>query len=92
MDYFNRLMTVDTYNKEIKLFTLGNFLIDRFRRLANKLYEEDKEFRELCVDYASCIQALSKYKRLSKEGEKSVEDYEKAIDELEKEIYDFIFP
>ena len=43
MDYFNRLMTVDTYNKEIKLFTLGSFLIDRFRRLANKLYEEDKE-------------------------------------------------
>jgi len=58
----------------------------------DQLYEEDKEFRELCVDYASCIQALSKYKRLSKEGEKSVEDYEKAIDELEKEIYDFIFP
>ena len=43
MDYFNRLMTVDTYNKEIKLFTLGHLLIDRFRRLANKLYEEDKE-------------------------------------------------
>ena len=42
MDYFNRLMTTDTYNKEIKLFTLGSFLIGRFRRLANKLYEEDK--------------------------------------------------
>ena len=58
----------------------------------DQLYEGDNEFRELCADYASCIQALSKYKRLSKEGEKSVEDYEKAIDELEKEIYDFIFP
>jgi ATP-binding cassette, subfamily B, bacterial len=43
MDYFNRLMTVDTYNKEIKLFTLGNFFITQFKRLANKLYEEDKE-------------------------------------------------
>ena len=42
MDYFNRLMTVDTYNKEIKLFTLGSFFTSRFRRLANKLYEEDK--------------------------------------------------
>jgi ATP-binding cassette, subfamily B, bacterial len=42
MDYFNRLMTVDTYNKEIKLFTLGTFFIAQFRRLANKLYEEDK--------------------------------------------------
>ncbi len=30
------------HNKEIKLFTLGSFLIGRFRRLANKLYEEDK--------------------------------------------------
>jgi ATP-binding cassette subfamily B protein len=43
MDYFNRLLTVDTYNKEIKLFTLGNFFITQFKRLANKLYEEDKE-------------------------------------------------
>jgi len=56
------------------------------------LYEHDKEFRDLCTDYASCIYALSKFKRISKEGEKSVEDYEKAIDDLEKEIYDFIFP
>jgi hypothetical protein len=58
----------------------------------DELYEHDKEFRELCADYAACILALSKYKRLSKEGERSAEDYEKAIDDLEKEIYDFIFP
>jgi ATP-binding cassette subfamily B protein len=43
MDYLNRLMTTDTYNKEIKLFILGGFFTDRFRTLANKLYEEDKE-------------------------------------------------
>jgi len=43
MDYFNRLMTTDTFNKEIKLFTLGSYFIERFRRLANKLYEEDKQ-------------------------------------------------
>ena len=43
MDYFNRLMTTDTYNKEIKLFTLGSFFIRQFKRLADKLYEEDKE-------------------------------------------------
>ncbi|HYL42411.1 MAG TPA: hypothetical protein VEU97_03410, partial [Ktedonobacteraceae bacterium] len=43
MDYFNRLITTDTYNKEIKLFTLGSFFIGQFKRLANKLYEEDKE-------------------------------------------------
>ena len=43
MDYFNRLMTTDTYNKEVKLFTLGGFFIRQFKRLADKLYEEDKE-------------------------------------------------
>ena len=43
MDYFNRLMTVDTYNKEIKLFTLGDFFITQFKQIANRLYEQDKE-------------------------------------------------
>src|SRR5712671_668466 len=43
MDYFNRLMTTDTYNKEVKLFSLGSFFIRQFKRLADKLYEEDKE-------------------------------------------------
>lgn len=42
MYYFNRLMTDDDYNKEIKLFNLGNFFIDRYRRLADKFYEENK--------------------------------------------------
>ncbi len=42
MQYFNMLMTTDTYNKEVKLFNLGRFFIERFKHLANKLYEEDK--------------------------------------------------
>jgi ATP-binding cassette subfamily B protein len=42
MSYIQNLMTVDTYNKEIKLFTLGNFFIKRFRQLANKFYDENK--------------------------------------------------
>jgi len=42
MSYIQTLMTTDTYNKEVKLFTLGNFFITRFRRLANKFYEENK--------------------------------------------------
>ncbi len=42
MSYIQNLMTVDTYNKEIKLFTLGNFFIKRFRQLANKFYNENK--------------------------------------------------
>jgi ATP-binding cassette, subfamily B, bacterial len=40
--YFVNVMTVDTYNKEIKLFNLGNYFIKQFKSLANKLYEENK--------------------------------------------------
>jgi ATP-binding cassette subfamily B protein len=42
MAYFNSLMTTDTYNKEIKLFTLGTFFIEKFKRLSTKFYEENK--------------------------------------------------
>jgi ATP-binding cassette, subfamily B, bacterial len=42
MYYFNRLMTDDDYNKEIKLFNLGNFFIGRYRQLADKFYEGNK--------------------------------------------------
>ena len=42
MYYFNRLMTDDDYNKEIKLFNLGNFFIGRYRQLADKFYEENQ--------------------------------------------------
>ena len=58
----------------------------------DELYEQDKDFRALCTDYFSCVQALSKFKRLSDEGQQSVKDYELAMTELEKELYDFIFP
>jgi len=42
MAYFVNVMTVDTYNKEIKLFNLGGYFIKQFRVLANKMFEEDK--------------------------------------------------
>jgi ATP-binding cassette subfamily B protein len=42
MYYFNRLMTDDDYNKEIKLFNLGNFFIGRYQQLADKFYEENQ--------------------------------------------------
>ena len=56
-----------------------------------QLYEEDKDFRALCGDYFSCVQGLSKYKKLSSEGQQSVQDYEDAMSALEKELHDFIF-
>ncbi len=43
MSYFNTLMTTDTYNKEVKLFNLGDFFIRRFWDLATKLYQQDKK-------------------------------------------------
>lgn len=40
MQYYNNLLTTDTYNKEIKLFTLGNFFIGRYRGLAQEFYRQ----------------------------------------------------
>ncbi|HET8842751.1 MAG TPA: ABC transporter ATP-binding protein [Ktedonobacteraceae bacterium] len=43
MAYFSMLLTTDTYNKEIKLFALSDFLIKKFWDLATKLYHQDKK-------------------------------------------------
>ena len=42
MFYFNNVMTFDSFNKEVKLFNLGDFFISQYRRLANKFYNENK--------------------------------------------------
>src|SRR6266436_6316328 len=43
MAYFVTLMTTDTYNKEVKLFTLGTFFTSKFWDLATSLYKQDKK-------------------------------------------------
>ncbi len=43
MLYLTDLLSVDTYNKEIKLFNLGPLFIDRFKYLAHKFYEENRQ-------------------------------------------------
>src|SRR5256712_9707416 len=43
MAYFVTLMTTDTYNKEVKLFNLSKFFIDKFWDLATRLYQQDKK-------------------------------------------------
>jgi ATP-binding cassette subfamily B protein len=43
MQYFIRLMTTDDYNKEIKLFNLGTFFIERCKMLMEKFYDENKK-------------------------------------------------
>ena len=42
MAYLTTLLTTDTYNKEIKLFTLGDFFIGRYRTLARKFILENQ--------------------------------------------------
>ncbi len=42
MSYFESVMTTDTYNKEVKLFNLGNLFLGRFRDLAQKFYIENR--------------------------------------------------
>ena len=39
MDYLTTLVTTDTYAKEVKLFDLGPYFIDRFR-LLSKVYQD----------------------------------------------------
>jgi ATP-binding cassette, subfamily B, bacterial len=42
MSYLTNLMTTDVYNKEVKLFTLGDFFIERFARLFQRYYSEQR--------------------------------------------------
>jgi ATP-binding cassette, subfamily B, bacterial len=42
MSYLTNLMTTDTYNKEVKLFTVGDFFIDRFASLFRRYYAETR--------------------------------------------------
>jgi hypothetical protein len=57
-----------------------------------QLYKEDKDFRDLCSDYFSSLQALKKYRKISMEGKQSIDDYQTVLNDLEKELYDYIFP
>ncbi|WP_431918558.1 ABC transporter ATP-binding protein [Amycolatopsis tucumanensis] len=43
MDYLNSLVTTDTYAKETKLFGLGPYLVDRFRRLGQNYYARERK-------------------------------------------------
>jgi ATP-binding cassette subfamily B protein len=42
MTYFLDLLTRDTYNKEIKLFGLGDHFIERWREIADRFYLENR--------------------------------------------------
>jgi ATP-binding cassette subfamily B protein len=42
MSYLTNLMTTDMYTKEIKLFTVGDFFIDRFSNLFKRYYAQQR--------------------------------------------------
>jgi ATP-binding cassette subfamily B protein len=42
MQYYNNLMTTDTYNKEIKLFTSGPFFMRLYRNLVTTFYDQTR--------------------------------------------------
>ena len=42
MSYLTTLMTTDEYAKEVKLFTAGDYFIDRYERTARGYYEETR--------------------------------------------------
>lgn len=43
MNYYNQILTVDHFNKELKLFSLGDFFVERYRHLAELLYQEGQK-------------------------------------------------
>lgn len=60
---------------------------DQIRKLASA----DEEFREICEHYALARAALERFTRQSiKRQRPEVADYEMVIDNLEREIQDFI--
>ena len=42
MSYLTTLLTTDSFNKEIKLFTLGDHFIERYRDISTAYYEETR--------------------------------------------------
>lgn len=42
MGYLTNLLTTDTYNKEVKLFTLGDFFARRYREISLKFIQENQ--------------------------------------------------
>jgi ATP-binding cassette subfamily B protein len=43
LSYLTSLLTTDSFNKEIKLFTLGDHFIERYRKLSDAYYEETRQ-------------------------------------------------
>ena len=43
MTYLTTLLTTDSFNKEVKLFTLGDHFIDRYRTVSDRVLRGNAE-------------------------------------------------
>jgi ABC-type multidrug transport system fused ATPase/permease subunit len=63
-DYLQSLLTSDWYAKEVKLFSLGGMLVDRFRAFRGRFNQEDRLFarrRGIAVSLLGAASALTFY-------------------------------
>ncbi|HEY1349621.1 MAG TPA: ABC transporter ATP-binding protein [Ktedonobacteraceae bacterium] len=58
--YYHQLLTFDQFNKEIKLFDLGHFFVQQYRRLVEKLYRETRQElgRHTMIDWIWSLLAI----------------------------------
>lgn len=56
-----------------------------------ELFEQNNDFRTLCMDYFLCLQYMQKFKEEFSEKHLTLEEYKSIRSELEKELSDSIF-
>ena len=54
------------------------------------LYYHDNEFRTICEDYYLCLQYLNKFQKEFSERREYIEEYERTLVDLEKELHERI--
>lgn len=63
----------------------------RQEKRIEQLFYENEDFKTLCQDYSACIESLKRFRKSLNESEGSMVEYERAIEDLEIELYSFIF-
>ena len=54
------------------------------------LYRKDENFREICEDYVLCLESIDKIIVTNKSNNRILEEYKKALNELEIEMLDYL--
>jgi hypothetical protein len=78
---------------ESKLKTELGLIKERFsfnKIWIEELYSQDAEFKSLCADYFLCDQTIRKIKHEIEDMKITLDEYQEALDDLEKEINSWI--